>query len=99
MRLTVDVLRQALPALHSISMKYLYNRFRTTTIKQDKTIYGFDSIGCISYTEGYGLIICENGKIKELPDTFFPQALVLEIEEYLEKLTPAKTIIDKQNTE
>jgi hypothetical protein len=66
-------------------MKYLYNKFRTTTIKQDKTIYGFDSLGFISYTEDHGLIVCENGEIKELPDKFFPQALVLEIKEYLEK--------------
>lgn len=84
--LSFDVLMQTLLAVHIISMKYLYNRFRTTTIKQNKAIYGFDSIGCISYTEDYGLIVRENGEIKERPEAFFPQALVLEIKEYLEKL-------------
>jgi len=85
--LVFDDLRLALPAVHVISMKYLYNRFRTTTIKQDKALYGFDSVGCIFYKEGYGLIVCENGEIKELPEAFFPQALVIEIKEYFEKLT------------
>ena len=87
MVLTLETLRLGLFDLHAISMKYLYNRFRTTTLVNNKSIYGSDSVAFIKYADDYGFIIKETGEIKEMPDKFFPQALVFEIKMYVEKLT------------
>ena len=68
-------------------MKYLYDKFRTSVIVADKSKYGFDSLGCLSYSDDYGLVITEDLRIKEFPDRFYPQALLSEIGERLNQLS------------
>lgn len=77
--------------LHRISMKYLYDKFRSSVIVTDKSKYGVNSVGCLSYSDGYGLVITEDLRIKELPDKFFPQGLLFEIGDRLKQISLKET--------
>jgi hypothetical protein len=79
MVLSYESLSRDIFTLHKISMVYLYNKFRTSGLKRDPSVYGLDSLACLSYDDEHGLIIKKDGSIVELPESYFPQGLVNDI--------------------